>query len=160
MLPFEFTVTGPPVSHQSHNKAKLAAWRKRVRAAAAAQRGKVAPLTTPLRITVTYYAERPRECRCRCPEPSRDDREPGGAATGRGCQCRAGVAVRPGDDPDADVAPRHPRRVGRAGRARTGGPAPERRETAERWPARGRATGRLGRDRGRPPGGRTPGAVP
>jgi crossover junction endodeoxyribonuclease RusA len=58
MLPFEFTVTGPPISHQSHNKTKLAAWRKRVRAAAAVQ-WKVAPLSVPLKIVVTYYSERP-----------------------------------------------------------------------------------------------------
>ena len=31
----EFTVPGPPVSHQSHNKTKLNDWREMVRSAAA-----------------------------------------------------------------------------------------------------------------------------
>jgi Holliday junction resolvase RusA-like endonuclease len=55
MLPFEFTVPGPPVSHQSRNKAKLAAWRQMVRTAASARWGAAAPLGVPLRITVSYY---------------------------------------------------------------------------------------------------------
>src|SRR5436853_6713186 len=55
-LPFEFTVPGPPVSHQSDNKVRLAEWRKRVTTAAA--RDWIAlPLTRSLRIAVTYYHE-------------------------------------------------------------------------------------------------------
>ncbi len=57
MLPFEFTVLGPPVSHQSRNKAKLAAWRKMVRTAAQSRWGTAAPLTVGLRISVTYFHE-------------------------------------------------------------------------------------------------------
>src|SRR5690242_6005727 len=57
MLPFEFTVPGPPVSHQSGNKSKLAAWRKMVRAAAAGKWGKRAARAEPLKISVTYYHE-------------------------------------------------------------------------------------------------------
>jgi Holliday junction resolvase RusA-like endonuclease len=55
MLSFEFTVPGPPVSHQSRNKAKLAAWRQMVRRAASERWGKVAPLSVSLRITISYY---------------------------------------------------------------------------------------------------------
>jgi len=54
MLPFEFTVPGPPISHQSQNKARLAAWRQVVRAAATA-RWSAAPVMTALKITVSYY---------------------------------------------------------------------------------------------------------
>lgn len=57
MLPFEFTVPGPPVSHQSHNKARLAAWRQLVRAAAAARWPGSPPVGTTLKITVSYYHE-------------------------------------------------------------------------------------------------------
>jgi crossover junction endodeoxyribonuclease RusA len=53
----EFTVLGPPVSHQSRNKDKLAAWRAKVRAAAAKVWGARSPLGIPLKITVTYYHE-------------------------------------------------------------------------------------------------------
>lgn len=56
MLPFEFTVPGPPLSHQSHNKERLAAWRALVRTAALAKwpPGQ-APLQVPLKVTITYY---------------------------------------------------------------------------------------------------------
>jgi crossover junction endodeoxyribonuclease RusA len=54
---FEFTVSGPPVSHQSRNKARLDDWRKCVRAEAAKLWGNVRPLTQPLRLAVTYYHE-------------------------------------------------------------------------------------------------------
>jgi crossover junction endodeoxyribonuclease RusA len=43
------------VSHQSRNKAKLAAWRQMVRTAASERWGKVAPLSVSLRITISYY---------------------------------------------------------------------------------------------------------
>jgi crossover junction endodeoxyribonuclease RusA len=55
MLPFEFTVPGPPVSHQSRNKAKLAAWRQMVRRAASVRWGTAAPVSGTLRISVSYY---------------------------------------------------------------------------------------------------------
>jgi crossover junction endodeoxyribonuclease RusA len=55
MLPFEFTVPGTPISHQSRNKARLAAWRKSVRTAAASRWGTREPTAVSLKITVTYY---------------------------------------------------------------------------------------------------------
>ena len=55
MLPFEFTVPGPPVSHQSRNKARLADWRESVRTAAANRWGTREPTSVSLKITVTYY---------------------------------------------------------------------------------------------------------
>jgi crossover junction endodeoxyribonuclease RusA len=51
----EFTVSGPPVSHQSHNKKNLRAWQERVRAAAAKEWGSREPLDVCLRLTVAYY---------------------------------------------------------------------------------------------------------
>jgi crossover junction endodeoxyribonuclease RusA len=53
----EFTVLGPPVSHQSHNKTKLGAWRRKVRTAAARVWAKRPPLELKLNIVVTYYHE-------------------------------------------------------------------------------------------------------
>jgi crossover junction endodeoxyribonuclease RusA len=53
-LPYEFTVLGPPVSHQSDNKVLLAEWRARV-TTAAARDWTALPLTCNLRIAVTYY---------------------------------------------------------------------------------------------------------
>jgi Holliday junction resolvase RusA-like endonuclease len=55
MLPFEFTVLGPPVSHQSRNKAKLAAWREVVTRAASERWGATAQLGVALRVKVSYY---------------------------------------------------------------------------------------------------------
>jgi crossover junction endodeoxyribonuclease RusA len=57
MLPFEFTIEGPPLSHQTHDKAKLEAWRKRVRDAAAKRWLSDHPVSIRLRIRVTYYHE-------------------------------------------------------------------------------------------------------
>lgn len=60
MLPFEFTVPGPPLSHQAKNKARLAQWRQAVRSAAAlAWPSGDPPLAVPLKITVVYYHEGP-----------------------------------------------------------------------------------------------------
>jgi Holliday junction resolvase RusA-like endonuclease len=58
MIFLEFTVEGPPVSHQTNNRPKLQAWMQVVKAAAAA-RWTGAPLTVPLRLTVAYYHEGP-----------------------------------------------------------------------------------------------------
>jgi crossover junction endodeoxyribonuclease RusA len=55
-LPYEFTIAGRPVSHQSDNKALLAAWRVRVTTAAATD-WTALPLTCNLRVAVTYYHE-------------------------------------------------------------------------------------------------------
>jgi crossover junction endodeoxyribonuclease RusA len=56
MLPFEFTVPGLPVSHQTRNKVKLRAWRATVRAAAeAAWPSSEAPTTDDVRLLVVCY---------------------------------------------------------------------------------------------------------
>ena len=59
MIVVEFTIEGPPVSHQTHDKAKLAAWRDLVRAAAAKAMGSASPSAEPLKITVAYYHDAP-----------------------------------------------------------------------------------------------------
>jgi crossover junction endodeoxyribonuclease RusA len=53
----EFTVPGPPVSHQSCNRVKLAEWRERVRSLAAKEWKSGAPLEIQLKIMVAYYHE-------------------------------------------------------------------------------------------------------
>jgi Holliday junction resolvase RusA-like endonuclease len=55
-LPYEFTVTGRPVSHQSDNKPLLAEWRTRV-TTAAARDWTALPLSCALRIVVSYFHE-------------------------------------------------------------------------------------------------------
>jgi crossover junction endodeoxyribonuclease RusA len=58
MLPFEFTIQGPPVSHQTKNKARLQQWKQDVRAAALARVAVgSAPVSDPVQITITYYYE-------------------------------------------------------------------------------------------------------
>lgn len=56
MLPFEFIIDGPPVSHQTRKAERLQAWERTVRAAAA-QRwpANTPPVTVSLRFSVTYY---------------------------------------------------------------------------------------------------------
>src|SRR5207302_4430682 len=53
------TVPGPPVSQQSRNKARLAAWRALVRQEAARLWLTRPALAVPLRMSVTYYHEGP-----------------------------------------------------------------------------------------------------
>src|SRR5688572_29923816 len=55
----EFTIPGPPVSHQSRNRTKLVAWKLRVRAAADAAWGDRRPLKERLQVIVAYYHEGP-----------------------------------------------------------------------------------------------------
>src|SRR6202035_3651118 len=56
MLPYEFWVPGPPISHQSHNRHRLAAWRRSVRGAALANwPPNEPPENQPIEITVAYY---------------------------------------------------------------------------------------------------------
>lgn len=57
MLPFEFTIQGPPVSHQTRNKARLQQWKADVRAAAQARPAGAAPVPDPVQIAITYYYE-------------------------------------------------------------------------------------------------------
>ena len=56
MLPFEFIVDGPPVSHQTHNPVRLRTWQMTVRAAAM-QYWLVGlpPVASRLKLAVTYY---------------------------------------------------------------------------------------------------------
>lgn len=56
LLPFEFIVDGPPVSHQTRNTARLRAWQQAVRTAAV-QRwpAGTTPIAERLRFSVTYY---------------------------------------------------------------------------------------------------------
>jgi Holliday junction resolvase RusA-like endonuclease len=57
MFTFEFTVPGPPVSHQTHDRARLAIWKETVRRSAAVSWPFESPADTPLKIAVTYYHE-------------------------------------------------------------------------------------------------------
>jgi len=58
MLPFEFTIEGPPVSAQTKNKQRLQQWKQDVRAAAQMRvpQGST-PIADPCEITITYYYE-------------------------------------------------------------------------------------------------------
>lgn len=58
MLPFEFTIQGPPVSNQTRNRTRLQQWKLDVRAAAQARviPGAV-PAADAVQITITYYYE-------------------------------------------------------------------------------------------------------
>jgi crossover junction endodeoxyribonuclease RusA len=53
---FEFVVDGPPLSHQTQDRKRLARWRNKVRKAAA-RLWKDIPLSVALKITVAYYHE-------------------------------------------------------------------------------------------------------
>lgn len=55
MLPFEFIVPGPPVSHQSRNRGKLTAWKQTVRQVAADRWVGTGPVGHSVRMVVTYY---------------------------------------------------------------------------------------------------------
>lgn len=55
----EFTVKGPPVSHQSKNKKALAAW-KSVVSAAATKAWQQPPMTGRMKCTVMYFFEGPK----------------------------------------------------------------------------------------------------
>lgn len=58
MLPFEFTIQGPPVSNQTRNRARLQQWKTDVRTAAQALvAAGAAPVPYAVRFTVTYYYE-------------------------------------------------------------------------------------------------------
>jgi crossover junction endodeoxyribonuclease RusA len=56
MLPFEFIVWGPPVSHQAHRRGLLEAWRDTVRESARKRWPAGArPIGSRIQITVVYY---------------------------------------------------------------------------------------------------------
>ncbi len=57
-LPFEFTIAGPPVSHQAKNRSNLQAWKNDVRSAAQqSMPATLQPVVGRIRITITYYYE-------------------------------------------------------------------------------------------------------
>ncbi|WP_434588777.1 RusA family crossover junction endodeoxyribonuclease [Pseudomonas sp. R4-83] len=58
MLPFEFTIKGPPVSHQTKNRQRLQDWKAEVRRAATElwEVGEDA-VDVPVRFSTTYYYE-------------------------------------------------------------------------------------------------------
>ena len=56
MLPFEFIVEGPPLSHQTASRRRLAAWRNKVRAAAQVRwKQSAIPAAERLQIVIVYY---------------------------------------------------------------------------------------------------------
>ncbi|CAN5563726.1 hypothetical protein BH10CHL1_BH10CHL1_07220 [soil metagenome] len=56
MLPFEFTVDAPPISHQTRRAQRLQAWKQVVRNAAIQRWPKnTSPFKSRLKITVCYY---------------------------------------------------------------------------------------------------------
>ena len=56
MLPFEFIVDGPPVSHQTRHATRLHAWQQTVRTAAAQCWPANTPhVQAPLSFSLTYY---------------------------------------------------------------------------------------------------------
>jgi crossover junction endodeoxyribonuclease RusA len=58
VLPFEFTVPGPPLSQQAKRRDRLREWRQTVLAAALALwPSSEAPIDVPIKITVVYYHE-------------------------------------------------------------------------------------------------------
>ena len=60
MLPFEFTVPGPPLSHQAKRRDRLQQWRRSVLAAAlAVWPSGDPPINVPITITVVYFHEGP-----------------------------------------------------------------------------------------------------
>ena len=57
MLPLEFTVLGPPVSHQTKNKVKLTEWKQYVRTWASLHWGIGPPTKVAVEVSVTYFHE-------------------------------------------------------------------------------------------------------
>ena len=56
MLPFEFTIKGPPVSLQTRKRSRLQAWKQAVRnAAIAAMPAGAVPITDDVVVRITYY---------------------------------------------------------------------------------------------------------
>lgn len=58
MLPFEFTIKGPPVSQQTRNRTRLRQWRQQVHQKAQNQIPANTAITTEeVLVTITYYYE-------------------------------------------------------------------------------------------------------
>lgn len=54
MLPFEFTIKGPPISHQAKAKSKQR-WKKAVAAATAVLQPGAVPVNCEIGVSITYY---------------------------------------------------------------------------------------------------------
>ncbi|MCW3054238.1 MAG: crossover junction endodeoxyribonuclease RusA [Chthonomonadales bacterium] len=60
MLPFEFTVDGPPVSQQARPRTRLQDWKRFVRAEASKRwPSGTLPISAPVQIIVVYYHDGP-----------------------------------------------------------------------------------------------------
>jgi Holliday junction resolvase RusA-like endonuclease len=57
MLPFEFTIKGPPVSLQTKNRQRLQQWKAAVAAAAATAWTHAHAVADEVAVTITYYYE-------------------------------------------------------------------------------------------------------
>ena len=57
MLPFEFTVKGPPISHQTRNRQRLQQWKATVATAANAAWPNANTIAEEVSVTITYYYE-------------------------------------------------------------------------------------------------------
>lgn len=57
MLPFEFTLPGPPVSHQTKNRSRLQKWKATVGKAAQATWHYPGPTMDDVSVTITYFYE-------------------------------------------------------------------------------------------------------
>jgi crossover junction endodeoxyribonuclease RusA len=55
VLPFEFIVTGKPVSHQAKDRKRVQAWKLDVRNAAEASWKLGSPIGDPVRVVITHY---------------------------------------------------------------------------------------------------------
>ena len=57
MFPFEFTIKGPPVSHQTRNRQRLQQWKEAVISAATAAWNNGNAVADEVSVTITYYYE-------------------------------------------------------------------------------------------------------
>ncbi len=55
MLPFEFTIKGPPISHQTRNRQRLQQWKQDVANAATATWANQNIITDGVSVIITYY---------------------------------------------------------------------------------------------------------
>ena len=59
MRRLEFTIAGPPLSHQTHDRARLQKWKDAVRSAVVDAWGDVPPVDHGVRISVSYFHDGP-----------------------------------------------------------------------------------------------------
>ena len=57
MLPFEFTIKGPPVSTQTRNRRRLQQWKADVATASSAAWGNDNVVVDDVAVTITYFYE-------------------------------------------------------------------------------------------------------